>query len=136
MTKETKRLMLEMVVGMLGYELVLAVIAWLFHGSFEYAMGPVLLGLAAGFAADVLMLIHMGYLMERVADSMDAAYAQKITTIHSILRKVVFIVVLIFLGTRPGINVVAMIIGALGLKFGALLQPPVHKAFLKGTKSR
>lgn len=129
MSKETKTLVLEMSVGVLCYELILVVISWLFYLKLKFLLGPVILGLAAGFLSDIFMLIHMAYITERAADSMDEAYANKTTLIHATIRKVAFIVVLVFLGTRPQINAVAMIIGALGLKAGALLQPVVHKVF-------
>lgn len=129
MSRETKHLILEMSIGMLCYELVLAVIAWILHGQMDFSMGPVCLGLAAGFTADLLMLLHMAYITERVADSMDAAYANKTTVVHSMIRKVIFIAALVLLGTRPWMNPVAMITGALGLKAGAMLQPVIHRAF-------
>lgn len=132
MSKNIIRLVLEMSVGMLCYVLLLGIFGWLFHDSLGFTLPPVLLGLAAGFVSDVLMLIHMAYITELVADSMDESYANKTTVIHAMVRKIVFIIVLVFLGTRPQINPVAMILGALGLKAGALLQPLVHRAFSRG----
>lgn len=126
MPKNMIRLVLEMSVGMLCYVLLMGFLGWLLHDSLGFALSPVLLGLAAGFVSDVLMLVHMAYITERVADSMDESYANKTTVIHAMIRKVVFIVVLVILGTRPQINPVAMIFGALGLKAGAFLQPIVH----------
>lgn len=126
MSKDIKHLVLEMSVGMLCYVVILGLLAAVFHGTLGLALGPVLLGLAAGFLSDVLMLIHMAVITERVADSMDEAYANKTTVVHAMVRKVVFIIVLVFLGTRPQINPVAMILGALGLKAGAFLQPFIH----------
>ena len=78
------------------------------------------------------MLIHMAYITERAADSMDEGYANKSTVIQSMIRRVVFIIVLFVLGSRPQIDAVAMIIGALGLKAGALCQPIVHRTFFSG----
>ena len=49
-----------------------------------------------------------------------------------LIRRVVFIIVLFVLGSRPQIDAVAMIIGALGLKAGALCQPIVHRTFFSG----
>lgn len=132
MSKETKRLVLEMCVGMFCYVLILGVVSVLFHERLGFRLGPVLVGILAGFAADVLMLVHMAYITERAADSMDEVYANKTTLVHSMVRKVVFVIALVYLGTRPQVNPVAMIIGALGLKAGAFLQPLVHRAFLRG----
>lgn len=126
MSKDIKRLVLEMSAGMLCYVLILGLLAWMFHGMLGIALGPALTGLAAGYLADVAMLIHMAVITERVADSMEEAYANKTTLVHAMVRKVIFIIVLLFLGTRPQINPVAMILGALGLKAGAFLQPLVR----------
>jgi hypothetical protein len=119
----------------LFYTVVLAVLAVVFKGGMArmgFSTGPVLAGLFCGFAADVAMLIHMAYITERAADSMDEGYANKSTVIQSMIRRVVFIIVLFVLGSRPQIDAVAMIIGALGLKAGALCQPIVHRTFFSG----
>ena len=135
MTDNTRHLVVEMSIGMLFYTVVLAVLAVVFKGGMAgmgFSTGPVLAGLFCGFAADVAMLIHMAYITERAADSMDEGYANKSTVIQSMIRRVVFIIVLFVLGSRPQIDAVAMIIGALGLKAGALCQPIVHRTFFSG----
>ena len=135
MTDNTRHLVVEMSIGMLFYTVVLAVLAVVFKGGMArmgFSAGPVLAGLFCGFAADVAMLIHMAYITERAADSMDEGYANKSTVIQSMIRRVVFIIVLFVLGSRPQIDAVAMIIGALGLKAGALCQPIVHRTFFSG----
>lgn len=132
MTASTRHLVFEMCMGMLLYVLVLGILAVVFQNglvSMGFSPGPVILGLAAGFAADVLMLLHMAVVTERAADSMDEQYANRITVVQSVIRKVVFIVVLVFLGSRPQVDAVAMIIGAMGLKAGAFLQPVIHRTF-------
>jgi xanthine/uracil permease len=114
------------------YVLILGILAVVFDAGLEqmgFSRIPVLLGLACGFVADVLMLIHMAHITEQVASSMDEGYANKTTVIQSMIRRVIFIIALFFLGSRPQIDAVAMIIGALGLKAGALLQPIVHRTF-------
>ena len=135
MTDNTRHLVVEMSIGMLFYTVVLAVLAVVFKGGMArmgFSTGPELAGLFCGFAADVAMLIHMAYITERAADSMDEGYANKSTVIQSMIRRVVFIIVLFVLGSRPQIDAVAMIIGALGLKAGALCQPIVHRTFFSG----
>lgn len=132
MTKETKHLVFEMSLGMLGYVLVWGILALIFEDGLRtlgFLRGPVLLGLFAGFLADVMMLLHMAYITERAAVSMDEGYANKTTVIHAVIRRIVFIIVLFGLGSLPQIDAVAMILGALGLKAGALLQPVVHRTF-------
>ena len=123
MTDNTRHLVVEMSIGMLFYTVVLAVLAVVFKGGMArmgFSTGPVLAGL---FCA---------YITERAADSMDEGYANKSTVIQSMIRRVVFIIVLFVLGSRPQIDAVAMIIGALGLKAGALCQPIVHRTFFSG----
>lgn len=135
MTKEIRRLVAEMCVGMFLYVLALGILAVIFQrglADMGFVLGPVLVGLLAGFLADVAMLIHMAIVAERATDSRDEAYANRITVVQSVLRKVVFVVVLFFLGSRPQVDAVAMIIGALGLKMGAFLQPAVHRVISGG----
>ena len=130
MSNHLRHLVLEMSVGMFAYVLILGVLAVIFQnglGSMGFLLGPVLVGLFLGFLADVLMLIHMASVTERAADSQDEVYANKTTMVQSVIRRVVFIAALFILGSRPQVDAVAMIIGALGLKAGAFLQPAVHR---------
>ena len=140
MSSSLKHLVLEMSVGMFAYVLILGVLAVIFQnglGSMGFLLGPVLVGFFLGFLADVLMLIHMASVTERAADSQDEVYANKTTMVQSVIRRVVFIAALFILGSRPQVDAVAMIIGALGLKAGAFLQPAVHRTiFGSGNKGR
>ena len=140
MSNHLRHLVLEMSVGMFAYVLILGVLAVIFQnglGSMGFLLGPVLVGLFLGFLADVLMLIHMASVTERAADSQDEVYANKTTMVQSVIRRVVFIAALFILGSRPQVDAVAMIIGALGLKAGAFLQPAVHwTIFGSGNKGR
>lgn len=131
MSKEIKYLVLEMSVGMACYELILGIAAWFLHKPMGFALGPALAGILAGFFCDILMLIHMAHITERAVDSMDEGYANKTTLVQGMVRKVVFIAVLLLLVSITQINAVTMIMGALALKAGAYLQPAVHKIFLK-----
>lgn len=131
MSRETKNLILEMSVGIVIYEVVLGILAAVFSSGLGASLFTVILGLGCGLIVDIAMLIHMAVITERVLDTGDESYANKTTVVHSMLRKLV-IVVLIFVFWRiPQINIVAFIIGALGLKAGAYLQPFIHKAFDK-----
>ena len=137
MSSHLKRLVLEMSVGMFAYVLILGALAVIFQDGLAgagFLLSPVLVGLFLGFAADVVMLVHMACITERAAGSRDEGYANKTTVVQSALRRVVFIAALFILGSRPQIDAVAMIIGALGLKAGALLQPVVHRTFFRGSE--
>ncbi len=132
MTKSTKHLIVEMSIGMLVYIAVLAVLAVIFQNTLAgwgFELSPVLVGLVCGFIADVMMLIHMAIIIERVASSKDEGYATKMVAAQAGLRRIVFIVALLVIGTRPQVDIVAMIIGSLGLQAGAMLQPLVHRTF-------
>ncbi len=135
MTKEIRRLVAEMCAGMFLYALMLGILAVIFRrglAGIGFELPPVLAGLFAGFIADVAILIHMAVVAERATDSRDAAYANRFTVVQSVIRKIIFVAVLLFLGSRPQIDAVAMIIGALGLKAGAFLQPAVHRVCTGG----
>ncbi|MCI9046962.1 MAG: hypothetical protein HFG71_06785 [Hungatella sp.] len=137
MSDHLKHLVLEMSVGMFAYVLILGGLAVIFqHGlaGAGFLLGPVLVGLFLGFAADVAMLVHMAVITERAAESRDEGYANRMTVVQSAMRRVVFIIALVLLGSRPQVDAVAMIIGALGLKAGALLQPAVHRTFFGGAE--
>ena len=114
---------------------VLGILAAVFRGGLEsrgFQLFPVILGLVCGFIADIFMLIHMARITEKVVDSMDENDANKTTVAQAIIRRVIFVVALLFLGSRPQIDAVAMIIGALGLRAGAMLRPVIHRIFFPG----
>lgn len=129
MTQETKHLILEMSVGIVCYNLLLGVLAFIFQSTFEYRLLPVLAGFAVAVAADIFMLIHMGIMTERVLDSQDEAYANRTTMVHAMIRKLALVTGMLICWKYLHVDIVAMIIGALGLKAGAYLQPLVHKTF-------
>ena len=77
LSRPTRRLILEMSVGVILYNVVLSVLAWIFHPKLEQILQPwypaeampVVLGLMLGAAGAVLMLIHMAVMTERVLES-------------------------------------------------------------------
>lgn len=135
LSRPTRRLILEMSVGVILYNVVLSVLAWIFHPKLEQILQPwypaeampVVLGLMLGAAGAVLMLIHMAVMTERVLESRNEAYANKTTVMHGMIRKLVFVAALIFFWNWFRINLLAMVIGAMGMKAGAYLQPLIHK---------
>ncbi|MBT9780088.1 ATP synthase subunit I [Clostridium sp. MCC353] len=131
MSRETKNLILEMSVGIVIFEVVLGIGAAVIGSGLGAPLSTVILGLFCGLIADIAMLIHMAVITERVLDTGDESYANKTTVVHSMLRKLVIVVLVIVLWRVPQVNIVAFIIGALGLKAGAYLQPFIHKAFNK-----
>lgn len=132
LSKPTKRLLLEMSVGVILYNLILAVLAWLFMPKLSYPAGPVIRGLLVGAVGAILMLIHIAVMTERALSSLNEGYANKMTLVSGLIRRVVFIAALFFCWRWFRINLLAAVIGAMGMKAGAYMQPLVHKVFSRG----
>lgn len=124
MTKETQKLVLQMSVGTLLWNLLLSIAGFFLGPALEWPRMSIFLGLFTGFLSAEAMLIHMAVITERVLESRNEAYANKTTVIHSIGRKLIYILVLvIILWKIPQINAMAVVLGTMGLKAGAYLQP-------------
>ncbi len=127
LNKSTKRLLAEMSAGIIFYGLVLAALACIFLPRLSYPVRPVLLGLLVGVAGAICMLLHMAVMTERVLESGSESYANKFTVAQSMLRKLVFLAVLLICWRVLKINLLATVIGTMGMKAGAYLQPLVHR---------
>lgn len=127
LTKKSKRLILEMSVGIVLYNLVLGILAWVLLPKTSYPVIPVLKGLFVGGLGAILMLVHMAVMTERVLDSQNENYANKTTVVHGIIRKLVFVAVVLACWKWFQVDMLAAVIGAMGMKAGAYLQPLVHK---------
>lgn len=134
LSRQSKRLILEMSVGIVLYNLVLGLLAWVLLPKTSYPALPVIKGLFVGALGAVLMLVHMAVMTERVLDSQNESYANKTTVIHGIIRKLVFVAAVLACWQWFQIDMLAAVIGAMGMKAGAYLQPVVHKAFSRGEK--
>lgn len=128
MTRDTKSLILEMSAGIVLHNAVLGILAVVVCSIGGQKMMPIFLGLLAGAVSAVLMLIHMAVITERAMDCGDEGYANKTTMVHAIGRKAVYIAMLAMVLFRlPQVNPLAMVVGTMGLKTGAYLQPIVHR---------
>lgn len=127
LSSNTKRMLVEMSVGIILYNLLLGVLAWLFLPKVPYPVMPVLKGLMVGAAGAILMLVHIAVVTERVMASRSENYANKYTVAQSMLRKVVFVAALFFVWRMIQADLLATVIGAMGMKAGAYLQPLVRK---------
>ncbi|MCI8298008.1 MAG: hypothetical protein HFG22_19445 [Lachnospiraceae bacterium] len=124
MTDETKRLVLQMSAGTLLGELLLGVIGFFMGPVLGWTRLSIFLGLAVGWLCAEAMLLHMAVITERALESGNAAYANKMTVIHAIGRKLVYItLLLVILWKVPQVNVMAVVLGTMALKAGAYLQP-------------
>lgn len=127
LSKSTKRVLAEMSVGVILYNLLLGVLAWLFLPKVSYPVIPVLTGLFVGAVGAIGMLVHMAVMAERALDSMDEDYANKLTVAQSMIRKLVFLAALFFFWRVVKADLLATVVGAMGMKAGAYLQPLVRK---------
>ena len=127
LSKSTKRLLIEMSVGIILYNLLLGILSCVLLPKVSYPVIPVLLGLLVGAVGAILMLVHMAVMTERALESQNENYANKFTVAQSLLRKVVFVAALFFCWRVLKIDLLAAVIGAMGMKAGAYLQPLVRK---------
>lgn len=127
LSSNTKRTLVEMSVGVILFDLLLCVLAWLFLPRFSYPVIPVIKGLAVGAAAAIFMLIHIAVVTERVLASKNENYANKYTLAQSMLRRVVFIAALFFIWRVIQADLLATVVGAMGMKAGAYMQPLIRK---------
>lgn len=124
MTAETKKLVLEMSAGILLWNLLLALAGALLGPVLGWTRISICLGLIVGGLCGEAMLVHMAVITERVLDSGNEAYANKTTVIHAVCRKLAYIFLLFaILWKVPQVNVMAVVLGTMGLKAGAYLQP-------------
>ena len=126
LSKSTKRLLAEMSAGIIFYNVILVILAVLLLPKVSYPVVPVIMGLV-GASGAICMLVHMAVMTERVLDSGSESYANKFTVAQSMLRKLVFVAVLLICWKVLKIDLLAAVIGAMGMKAGAYLQPLVHR---------
>lgn len=132
LSKETKRLLAEMSVGIILFNLLLGILACVVLPLVPYPVKPVLLGLLVGAVGGFLMLVHMAAMTERALDSRDENYANRFTVLQGLLRKLVFVAALFFCWRVLRIDLLAAVVGAMGMKAGAYLQPLVHRLAGRG----
>ena len=131
LSRSTKQLLVEMSIGIILYNLLLGVLAWVILSGTSYQVSSVLWGLLAGAVGAILMLIHMAVIMERALDSQNESYANKTTVVQGMIRKVVLVAALLLCWRVFRVNPLAMVIGIMGMKAGAYLQPLIHKTLSK-----
>ena len=119
LSRPTKRLLLEMSVGVILWNVILAVLAVLFLPGFSYPVVPVILGLIVGAAGAMMMLVHMAVITERALDSQSENYASKLTVAQNLLRKVMFVAALFFFWRVLKIDLLSGVI-IMGLWYGMM----------------
>lgn len=127
LSKSTKRLLAEMSAGIIFYNMILVILALVMLPRVSYPVVPVVLGPVVGAAGAICMLIHMAVTTERVLDSKSESYANKYTVAQGMLRKLVLVAAFLICWKVLKIDLLAAVIGAMGMKAGAYLQPLVHR---------
>ncbi len=131
MGKETKNLMLEVLAGIVFFTAAAMVGAFfIFPGRAVFA------GLLLGMIIAMAMFLSMALVLERSMKTEDPKTVQKRSVISSVLRYLLLIVILVTVIIRFSnwFNPVAVVIGVLGLKAGAFLQPAIHKIAVRRAK--
>ena len=122
MSDEIKRQVLEMSVGIGVHALILLIGAAIWFREI-----PVFLGILVGAAAACLLLYSMAYSTEMCMEFADEDFAKKKMVSHSIIRNLAVFAGLAVILNFTDINLIAVVLGLLGLKTGAYLYSFVHK---------
>ena len=131
MGKETKNLMLEVSAGIVFFTAAAMVVAF-----FMYPDRTGFAGLLLGMIIAMAMFLSMALVLERSMKTEDPKTVQKRSVISAVIRYLLLIVILVTVIIRFSnwFNPVAVVIGVLGLKAGAFLQPAIHKIAVRRAK--
>lgn len=121
MSKELRRQVLEMSVGILLHNLVLFGICFLWFRD-----GKTLLGVLFGALAAELLLFSIARSTEICAGA-GKEEGKKKMAFHAMIRKFVLIAAFLLIWKFLAVNLLTVIIGTFGLKTGAYLYPTVHR---------
>ncbi len=131
MGKETKNLMLEVSAG-----IVIFTVAAMIGALFMYPRRTVFAGLLLGMLLALAIFLSMAMVLERSMKTEDPKAVQKWSIVSAVFRYLLLAVILVAVIVRfaDWFNPVAVVIGVLGLKAGALFQPVIHKIAVRWTK--
>ncbi len=131
MNLEAKKTIYRMSFGIILYEILLAIILISLAEYIGYTKISMILGILVGTILLYISLIHMAYITSDVLASRDENYANKKTTLHAMIRKIILIIILGGLYFVESVNLLAVIFAMLGMKSGAYLVPIATKLFKK-----
>ncbi|MCH5254677.1 MAG: ATP synthase subunit I [Lachnospiraceae bacterium] len=117
--------LLELCLGIVLYGIVGQIVVLIISRKPEYSIG-----FWAGVLLAVLGSIHMWWALDRGLE-MASKDAMKTVGAQSIVRYLVVVAAAILLGVSGFGDPVAVVIGYLGMKAGAYMQPFTHKIGLK-----
>ena len=127
MGKETRNLVLEVSSG-----IVIFTAAAMLAALVVYPKPSVFTGLLLGMVLALAMFFSMAEVLDRSMKTEDSKIVQKRTVISSIVLFAVLVIVVVWFPDQ--VNAVALVIGVLGLKAGAYLQPVIHRIVSRGKK--
>ncbi len=129
-----KRTAFDLVAGIVLYDLSALVIGAAVRLFFDFSYMPYALGIMAGMAVAVFMVIHMYAVLEK-AVLCDKKQAKTKTKLGALLRMAVMVAVLILSALLPQfVSMLGVIIGILALKIAALTQPLIDRFVSKFVK--
>jgi len=133
MGKKTKNLVLEVSAG-----IVFFTVAAMLTAFFVYPDQSVFAGLILGMILALAMFLSMAVVLEGSMKTEDPKTVQKRSVISAVVRYLLLVAILVTVIGRFShwFNPVAVVIGVLGLKAGAFLQPVIHKIADRKTRSR
>jgi len=124
MEKATKNLIVEVSAGIVIFTAVI-----LLGSFFVYPRSSVYAGLLLGMVLALAMFFSMALVLDRSMKSQDPGIVQKRGIISAAIRYLLLVATLVIVINwfSDWFNPVAVVIGVLGLKAGAFLQPVIHK---------
>ena len=118
MSEKTKKQVAGMSIGILIHNMILLLICLVF-----FRIASVIAGVLIGAALAEILLISIARSTELCVESADGTYSSKKMVIHSLIRSLCAIVLVCLLWKFTTINLLTVVLGALGLKTGAYLWP-------------
>lgn len=121
--KEEKQTLLEMICG-----IVVSSIFFIAIGAIIFRpISNFILGVLLGTAIAILVLVQLYYSLNKTLE-MDSRHAERVGGRHAILRIFIMgLALVIGILLSDIFNVIGILLGILGLKFSAYLQPAIHK---------
>ena len=111
-----------MSIGILIHNMILLLICLIFFRTV-----PVITGVLIGAVAAEVLLISIARSTELCVESADGAYSSKKMVINSLIRSLCAVILVCLLWKFTTINLLAVVLGALGLKTGAYVYPVLQK---------
>ncbi|MDO5564254.1 MAG: hypothetical protein Q4F88_03390 [Eubacteriales bacterium] len=132
MDKKVKETLKEMIIAVILFYLALQIISIPIVIFSEISFFSIFIGLLAGLISSILILINIAFTATKSLDSQDKKYAKWYTIGISILRRILYCVVVIAIYYYFGLAaIISLILCTFSVKFSAFLQPKIHNIIQK-----